>query len=146
MRNPQGRIDGDAALHRQTHRSKGLVATKTLTQQNFDETVTGNDVVLVDFWASWCGPCRSFAPTFEASSEQHPDVVHAKVDTEAEQGIAAAANIRSIPTIMAFREGVLVFSQPGALPPAALEDLLTQVKALDMDEVRKQIAEQAPAE
>jgi thioredoxin 1 len=122
------------------------VATKTLTQQNFDETVTGNDVVLVDFWASWCGPCRSFAPTFEASSEQHPDVVHAKVDTEAEQGIAAAANIRSIPTIMAFREGVLVFSQPGALPPAALEDLVTQVKALDMDEVRKQIAEQAPAE
>jgi thioredoxin 1 len=122
------------------------VATTTLTQQNFDETVTGNDVVLVDFWASWCGPCRSFAPTFEASSEQHPDVVHAKVDTEAEQGIAAAANIRSIPTIMAFREGVLVFSQPGALPPAALEDLVTQVKALDMDEVRKQIAEQAPAE
>ncbi|MFC9767919.1 thioredoxin [Rhodococcus jostii] len=122
------------------------MATKTLTQQNFDETVTGNDVVLVDFWASWCGPCRSFAPTFEASSEQHPDVVHAKVDTEAEQGIAAAANIRSIPTIMAFREGVLVFSQPGALPPAALEDLVTQVKALDMNEVRKQIAEQAPAE
>ncbi|MFC9554113.1 thioredoxin [Rhodococcus sp. NPDC056960] len=122
------------------------MATTTLTQQNFDETVTGNDVVLVDFWASWCGPCRSFAPTFEASSEQHPDVVHAKVDTEAEQGIAAAANIRSIPTIMAFREGVLVFSQPGALPPAALEDLVTQVKALDMDEVRKQIAEQAPAE
>ncbi|MDV7086614.1 thioredoxin [Rhodococcus sp. IEGM 248] len=122
------------------------MATKTLTQQNFDETVTGNDVVLVDFWASWCGPCRSFAPTFEASSEQHPDVVHAKVDTEAEQGIAAAANIRSIPTIMAFREGVLVFSQPGALPPAALADLVTQVKALDMDEVRKQIAEQAPAE
>jgi thioredoxin 1 len=120
--------------------------TQTLTQQNFDEVIGGNDVVLVDFWASWCGPCRSFAPTFEASSEQHPDVVHAKVDTEAEQGIAAAANIRSIPTIMAFREGVLVFSQPGALPPAALEDLVTQVKALDMDEVRKQIAEQAPAE
>lgn len=117
------------------------MATMQLTEQNFTQTVDDNDIVLVDFWAEWCGPCKSFAPTFERSSEQHGDVVHGKVDTEDQQRLAAEFGIRSIPTIMAFRENVLVFSQPGALPPASLEALITQVKDLDMEDVRRQIAE-----
>ena len=116
------------------------MATIELTAQDFETTVTESPIVLVDFWAAWCGPCRAFAPVFENSSEVHPDVVHAKVDTEAEQGLAGALQIRSIPTIMAFREGVLVFAQPGALPGPALEELITRVKELDMDEVRASIA------
>lgn len=109
------------------------MATQDLTAAKFEETIADNDVVLVDFWASWCGPCKSFAPTFAAVSEKHPDVVFAKVDTEAEQQLAAAAQIRSIPTLMAFKKGTLVFNQAGALPPAALEDLVQQVKDLDVE-------------
>jgi len=109
------------------------VATQDLTAQNFNDTVSGNDIVLVDFWASWCGPCRAFAPTFSAAAENHPDIVFGKVDTEAQQELAAAAEIRSIPTLMAFKKGQLIFNQAGALPPAALEDLVRQVKEFDVD-------------
>ena len=118
------------------------MATTALTQTTFEDVVTKNDIVLVDFWAAWCGPCRMFAPTFEKASTEHPDIVFGKVDTEAEQALAAAAGIRSIPTLMAFREGVLVFSQPGALPPAALAQVIDAVKGLDMAEVHAQVAAQ----
>ena len=117
------------------------MATKNVTGEDFAEVIEKNDIVLVDFWASWCGPCRQFAPTYEAASEKHPDVVFAKVDTEAEQMLAAQANITSIPTLMAFREKVLVFSPPGALPASAHEQVITAVKDLDMEDVHKKVAE-----
>ncbi|WP_406046204.1 thioredoxin [Micromonospora sp. NBC_00898] len=116
------------------------MASVALTGGNFEQTVARDGIVLVDFWASWCGPCRSFAPVFEQTSEKHPDIVFGKVDTEAEHSLAAAAQIRSIPTLMAFRDGVLVFSQPGALPAAALEQVIQAVRDLDMDEVRAKIS------
>jgi thioredoxin 1 len=118
------------------------MATIDLTSEAFEETVLGDGIVLVDFWAEWCGPCKSFAPVFEAASEQHPDISFTKIDTEVEQQIASALQIRSIPTLMIFRDGIQLFSQPGAIPAHALEDLIGQVQALDMDQVRAEIAEQ----
>jgi thioredoxin 1 len=118
------------------------MAVVELTKENFEQVVTANPTVIVDYWAPWCGPCRGFAPVFEKVSEMHPDVVFAKVNTDEEQEIAAHFQIRSIPTLMVFREQIIVFSQPGALPQGAFEQVVTKAKSLDMDEVRKQIDSQ----
>ncbi|GGR91372.1 MULTISPECIES: thioredoxin [Streptomyces] len=119
-----------------------MTSTVELTKENFDETVSGNEFVLIDFWASWCGPCRSFAPVYEKAAEDNPDLVFGKVDTEAQPELAAAFEIQSIPTLMIVRDQVAVYAQPGALPAPALEDLIKQARALDMDEVRKSVAAQ----
>jgi thioredoxin 1 len=121
------------------------MATVELTADNFMTTVENDGIVLVDWWAAWCGPCRMFAPVFEKASEEHTDIVFGKVDTEAQQSLAGQAQISSIPTLMMFRDGILLFSQAGALPAAALNDLIGQARALDMDKVRAEIAEQQNA-
>jgi thioredoxin 1 len=118
------------------------MAVVELTKENFEQVVTGNSTVIVDYWAPWCGPCRGFAPVFEKVAEKHPDVVFAKVNTDQEQEIAGHFQIRSIPTLMVFRDQIIVFSQPGALPQGAFEQVVEKAKSLDMDEVRKQISEE----
>lgn len=122
------------------------MATINITKESFEKIITDNDIVLIDFWASWCGPCKQFAPVFESLSESHPEAVFAKINTEEQQELAGHFQIRSIPTLMIFREQIIVFSQPGAIPPAALEDVLGKVVALDMDDVRQQVAAQGAEE
>jgi thioredoxin 1 len=122
------------------------MATVALTKDNFESVVTGNDMVIVDFWAPWCGPCRAFAPTFEASSEMHTDVVFAKVNTEEQPELASAFNIRSIPTLMFFREKVILYSEAGALPPPGLEQVITEAKGVDMKDVHRELAERGEAD
>ena len=121
------------------------MATVTLTQDNFEQVVTDSKFVIIDFWAPWCGPCRGFAPVFESASEKHPDIVFAKLNTDEEQELGATFNIRSIPTLMIFREKVIVFSQPGALPGKQFEELIGKARELDMAQVHKEIAEQKAA-
>ena len=118
------------------------MTTINLTAETFQDTVTGDGITLVDWWAGWCGPCMQFAPVYEAASEKHPDITFAKIDTEAEQELSAAVQITSIPTLMVFREGVLLYAQPGALPAAALDEIIEQVRGLDMDQIRREIAAQ----
>ena len=122
------------------------MATIDVTEDTFEQTVSAEGTVIVDAWAEWCGPCKAFAPTFEKVSEAHPDATFAKLDTEANQQLASALEIQAIPTLMAFRDGIMVFRNAGALPPAAFDDLIQQVKGLDMEDVRRQIEEQNASE